>query len=241
MNLGSMPNGHRQAVAEAMAELSSHPQVRALALTGSLARGDALPGSDADLLMIIDEGGLADRPDHRLRFGTMVEEHRYTLERARDGVACRPGVCWAFMECRPLHDPEGVISELAAAARARVGAYEMPADEARSTWFWLRKNRAKLSHALETEDTLLAGYLASTTAREILSDLFALDRVPPPPTGSAFVRLDTLASTADVRALFDGGSLERGQAAVRLIDGILAALPLHEGVPSAPPHSAPDS
>lgn len=223
-----MQDGHRQAVAEAVAELSSHTQVRALALAGSLARGDALPGSDADLVVIVDEGGLADRPDHRLRFGTMVEEHRYTLERAHDGVARRAGVCWTFMESRPLHDPEGIIAELAAAALARLGTYEMPADEVRRTWFWLRKIRAKLSWALKAGDTLLAGYLASTTSREILTDLFALRQIPPPPTGSAFFRLDTLAPAADVQAMFDGGSLERGRAAVRLIDQILAALPLRE-------------
>lgn len=43
-----LPATHVDAVNEALTEVVRHPNMRALGIVGSLARGDALPGSDID-------------------------------------------------------------------------------------------------------------------------------------------------------------------------------------------------
>ena len=226
MDLTFVPDGYRYAVGAAVAELVADPKVRALAVVGSLARGDAIAGSDADILVIVADGGLTDRDEHSVRSGCVVEEHRYSLDRARERLVTRPGHAYMYLDCVVLHDPERLLAELIELARRRIGTYQMSAEEIRVTRFWLLKVRAKLRTAISAGDTLLAGYLASTTAVEIVSDLFALAGLPPPPAGgSTFARIAGLELADDVRVLFDGGSALRAAAAIRLIDRILPGLP----------------
>jgi predicted nucleotidyltransferase len=225
VDLTFLPDGYRRAVGEAAAELTADERVRALAVVGSLARGDAVDGSDADLLAIVADGGLHDRRDRRFRSGCIVEEHRYTLDEARERLVTRSADTYLYLDCVVLHDPEHLLADLIRLAQGRMGTYRMPAAEARHTRFWLYKVRAKLRTAMATEDNLLAGYLTTTTAREIVSDLFALAGKPPPPTGSAFARIAELEPADAVRALFDGSSTSRATAAIGLIDQILTELP----------------
>jgi predicted nucleotidyltransferase len=55
----------REAVREAARRvMAERPEVRRIVLFGSLARGDAVPGSDADVLMVADtEARVVDRAD----------------------------------------------------------------------------------------------------------------------------------------------------------------------------------
>lgn len=90
---------------------------RAVALTGSYARGDATDGSDLDL-MVVGEG-----PDYLLdvRNGVLIaqswaleETHRRQFTSPRDVGSAVPG----WREAIILHDPEGVAADLQQAARA---------------------------------------------------------------------------------------------------------------------------
>lgn len=225
VDLTRLPATHVDAVNEALRELVTDPNVRALAVVGSLARGDALPGSDVDILVVVNDGAPLDVP-RVIRGGCIVEQHRYTLAAARERFDRRPAHVYLMLDSFPVHDPEGLLEELVGVAVARQKTYRMPTRDIDLKRYWWQKVRSKLSSALERDDTLLAGFLASTSAAEIVSDLFALDGRPPPPIGgTAFARLGELQPHEDVRALFDGGSVERAEAATRLLDRILAELP----------------
>lgn len=223
MDLTRFPATHADAINEALRELVKDPGVRAV--VGSLARGDALPGSDVDLLVVVNDGAVLDVP-RVIRGGCVVEQHRYTLAAAMERFDRQPAHVYLLLDSIPVHDPEGLLEELVGAAVARERTYRMPTGEVDLKRYWWPKVRFKLSSALERGDTLLAGFLASTSAAEIVSDLFALEGRPPPPIGgTAFARLAELRPTEDVRALFDGGSVERAEAAMRLLDRILRELP----------------
>ena len=225
VDLTRFPGTHLDAVKEVLTELVTDPDVRALAVVGSLARGDALPGSDVDLLVVVNDGAELDVP-RIIRGGCMVEQHRYTLAAARERFDRRPAHIYLLLDSFPVHDPEGLLEELVGVAVALQKTYRMPTRDVDLKRCWWQKVRSKLSSALERDDTLLAGFLASTSAAEIVSDLFALEGRPPPPMGgTAFARLAELQPTEDVRALFDGGSVERAEAATRLLDRILRELP----------------
>ena len=225
VDLTRFPATHVDAVNEALGELIEDPDVRALAVVGSLARGDALPGSDVDLLVVVTDEALLDVP-RIIRSGCVVEQHRYTLAAARDRFDRRPAHVYLLLDSVPLYDPEGLFGELVEAAKARQKTYQMPTRDIDLKRYWWRKVRSKLKNALERDDTLLAGFLASTCSAEIVSDLFALEGRPPPPVGgTAFARLAELQTSEDVSALFDGDSIERAQAALRLLDPILRELP----------------
>lgn len=144
---------------------------------------------------------------------------------ARERFARRSAHVCLLLDSFPIHDPEDLLGELVQIATALQWTYRIPTRDIDLKLFWWQKIRSKLITALEHDDTLLAGFLASTSAAEIVSDLFALGGRPPPPIGgTAFARLAELQPSKDVMAVFDGGSVERAVAAVRLLDRILREL-----------------
>jgi hypothetical protein len=72
--------------------LGQDPEVLAVVLFGSLARGEATAMSDADLLVLLEETTLP-FPERLVRYRPQgvrrVEVFPYTLEEARRGLGCR--------------------------------------------------------------------------------------------------------------------------------------------------------
>jgi len=65
-----------QALRQAVKKLAaSHPEIKAVFLFGSLIRGDAVPGSDADLLIILNDSDLPfiDRIPHYIPSGCKID------------------------------------------------------------------------------------------------------------------------------------------------------------------------
>ncbi len=99
--------------------LARDPRVRAVGLFGSLARGNALPSSDADILLVLDSHPLPrwfDRiPEYADAFaGTAlpVEPFPYTLDELRR-LAAQPGFLrTALQELIPLGGDTAVWSQL---------------------------------------------------------------------------------------------------------------------------------
>lgn len=106
---------HRRVVGELLAEARAHPEVIGALLIGSLGRGNAVAGSDVDLLLLLAAG----RGDARLfanheRHGVLVEYHFRDAATARAQLAREPGWCYAYLNSRTLHDPTGEVAALVA-------------------------------------------------------------------------------------------------------------------------------
>lgn len=96
---------------------SDHPEVLAVVLFGSLARGEATASSDADVLLL-----LADSPlpfaERLVRWkpaglGIGVEVFPYTVSEARDAVSAGWGVvAAAFRDGLPLYERDGAWDAL---------------------------------------------------------------------------------------------------------------------------------
>ncbi len=116
-----------------------------------------LPGSDVDLLVVVNEGAVLD-VQRVIRGGCDVEQHRYTPAAATERFDRQPAHVYLLLDSIPVHDPEGFLEELVCAAVARERTYRMPTGEADLKRYWWPKVRSKLSCALERGDTLLAGF-----------------------------------------------------------------------------------
>jgi predicted nucleotidyltransferase len=84
-----MPMLYEDLLRDLVDEARQDEEVIGLLLTGSLARGDALPGTDIDLRYILTEG--ADRPYRSTpRDGVLVEQGYADLPTAREKLEANP-------------------------------------------------------------------------------------------------------------------------------------------------------
>jgi hypothetical protein len=136
---------------------------------------------------------------------------------------------YTYLDGRILYDPEGRLQALVSAARARFGAYRVPAEEAHGIAHWLHSARIKIVAARDAGDELRAAYVASTSSWEMLRGIWAAHDKPVPPSGALWAHLHDLpAGPPDVEAwlrmLFTGDTSARISAAIEIIDWVLPRL-----------------
>jgi predicted nucleotidyltransferase len=219
---------HRRLLREVLDDACRDPDAIGLMLTGSLARGDAYPGSDLDVQVLLRDG--CSREFHaQLRRGILVECSYADEARARSKLERDPMHIYSYLDGRILYDPEGRLQALVSAARARFEAYRVPAEEARGIAHWLSSARIKIAAARDAGDELRAAYVASTSAWEMLRGIWAAHDKPVPPSGALWAHLQDLpAGPPDVEAwlrrLFAGNTGDRIGAAIEIIDWVLPRL-----------------
>lgn len=219
---------HRHLLWEVLDDARRDPDVVGVMLTGSLARGDAYPGSDLDVHILLRDG--CSREFHaELRQGILVECSYADEARARSSLARDPMHVYSYLDGRILYDPQGRLQALFSAARARFEAYRVLAEEAYGIAHWLRSARIKIAAARDAGDELRAAYVASTSSWEMLRGIWAAYDKPVPPCGALWAHLHDLpAGPPDIEAwlrrLFAGDTADRISAAIEIIDWVLPRL-----------------
>ena len=154
---------HRRLLREAIDDARRDPDVIGIMLTGSLARGDAYPGSDLDVQILLRDG--CSREFHaELRRGILVECSYADETRTRSKIEHDPMNVYSYLDGRILYDPGGRLEALVSAARARFDTYRVPAEEAHRIAHWLKSARIKIGAARDAGDELRAAYVAGTSA-----------------------------------------------------------------------------
>lgn len=208
-------------------EARGDEEIVAALLTGSLARGDALPGTDVDLRYVLADG-LERESSSVVRDGVLVERGYADLASARATLEANPMHVYAYLDGRILYDPHGALAELAELARRTYETYRTPAEDSDRIAFLLRCAWDKISVAWKGGDQLKAAFVTSTSSWQIIEGLWAANHRPLPPNSSVRPHLaDLETGPPDVeeryRQLFLGSTGERVQAALELIDWILTA------------------
>ncbi len=208
-------------------ELKRDENVRGVLLTGSRARGDALPGSDIDLLVLV-----ASRPEKTfvsgISDGILVERHVRDMEGAGVRLSERPAELYSYLDGQIRYDPDGLLAELVTAAKGRFSGYQVLEGEKQAVFYWLRSASLKLRAAQAAGDTLRMGYYSSTNSWKVLEGLWALNNKPVPPAGAVWAHLPDLAVRpegleAALEQMFTGTTDERAGRTLELIDWVLEA------------------
>ncbi len=211
-------------LASVLAETRADGEVLGVMLQGSTARGDALPGSDVDLFVLLRTG--CGRPfAAEERGGLWLERHFADADGARARLRASPGLAYSFDEGRILHDPAGEMADLAAFARDLLRGYRTPPAEMEATVYWLRSARRKIAAARDADDRVRAGFVAATTSWKVLEGIWAMNDLPIPPSGALPARLADLAIAPPgwpslFAAMFTGDDRTRIDAALRAIDWV---------------------
>lgn len=225
--MSGAPDGYEQLLLEVVAEAREDDEIIGVLLTGSMARGDALPGTDIDLRFILDDG--ASRAfDSRLRDGILVERGFADVATAQAALDENPMNVYAYLDGRILRDPSGALASLKQQAQKRFDEFEISAEERTRTAFLLGCSRDKILVAVNGGDLLRAAFVAGTTSWGIMEGLWAANNRPLPPNSSIRPHLGDLPGPADVKAkyerLFLGATPERVQVTLELLDWIVDRL-----------------
>lgn len=209
-------------------EAQQEQDIIGLLLTGSLARGDALPGTDIDLRYVLADG--LSRPfERQTHDGILVERGYSDTAAARAGLDMKPMNVYAYLDGRILYDPEGALVRLRQDAQHRFSTYEMAADDRATIAFLLGCSRDKITVALGGGDLLKAAFVTGTSSWQIIEGLWAANGKPVPPNSSVRPHLRDLSrGPYDVEnlysRLFVAETQVRVQVALDLIDWIIDQL-----------------
>jgi predicted nucleotidyltransferase len=170
------PHGH--IVADLLAEARGHPTIIGALLIGSLGRGNAVPGSDIDLLFLLADGqGQTRIFQNHEREGILIEFHYRDVATAMAQVEALPVWQYAYLGSRILYDPLGRLAILVDRVRAHAAAWRPTIAERQRHAFYADRVRHKLQAGIDAGDALRAGGIASTYAPVTLTCLWlAYDR-----------------------------------------------------------------
>lgn len=221
------------------AQARKDPDVIGLLLTGSVARGDAQPGTDIDLRYVLAPG--LERPFRRFRTddGVLVEADHTDLFSSISRLEANPMHAYAYLDGRILHDPEGALARLREHARQRYEAYRMPQHEKDELAFQLWCSRDKITVALDAGDPMKAAFAVGCGGWGIVQGLWAANDRPLPPHSSVRPHLGDLAGPPGLpdrfEKLFLADTENRIRTMLELLDWILPRLSPTLGDPTADP------
>lgn len=213
------------ALQEFRAELARDPEVRAVLLFGSHARGDPRPDSDVDLLVITRErtGRGVER-----RGGTTFELVYATEAGAVEFWAANRDDCVALWEtARVLHDREGTVDRLRAAAeRIRTEGKRELSDAAREHFEFDARDSIRAAAALT--DSATASLVLHATVDRLTALVFDLagEWTPPPKQRLPVIRAkDEMLHEGFVRFYGAESLAEKLPIAEDLVDRVFDAVP----------------
>lgn len=225
---GERGNLYRLLLQELVEEAGQQEDIVGTLLTGSVARGDALPDSDLDVRYLLPEG--KSRPfQSELRHGIVVERSCADLPGAQSKLEVNPMEVYAYLDGRILFDPMSVLRHLTDRAKVLFETYQFPQQEVHGLIYWLRSAHLKMTVALRAGDLPKAAFVCSTTSWQILMGLWAVNDKPMPPNGSVWTHLKDLSKRpldldGQINQFFCGETSQRIQTAIDLIDWILGHL-----------------
>lgn len=220
----------RQIVAEIVTEIRGEAEIIGILLIGSLGRGNAVPGSDIDLLLLrLDGHGKERLLRNHIRRDVLIEFHHRDVASARAQMDEEPMWLYAYLDSRILDDRTGELAVLVAHAGERYAAFRATEAMKRRAAFIVDRTREKLQSAVDADDALRAGGVASTYAQAIINGLWTAFDKPPLGVTEMWIRLPDLAglpigTEALLQAFFLGAAMERARAGIALGEMIVAQL-----------------
>lgn len=212
---------HGRVLRRQLDDLLCDETVAAVLLTGSLARGDVLPGSDVDLQVVLADG-LPETFSSEIEAGIVVERKAADQDALLRRLSLNPREIYSYLDGRVLHDLEGKLARLQEIAHDHFAIYRTPADDRRAIEYWLKSALVKAQTATRAGDRLKATYATSTASWQIIEGLWAANDKPLPPNGSVWPHLCDLADDPPpleewLKQLFLESADGRVEAASRLI------------------------
>lgn len=159
-------------------------------VTGSVARGDAGPKSDIDIIIVTN--GRSSFEEFR-RWQHVIEVKRNTVDGFLNGIRENPMNAYQFLDAVPLFEKLPIAERLRKAARRAIFRFRTRRNsDSEHVARWLRSVHRKLGNWTSPQDDELLAFMASTVVWKIVEGLYLLNGLPVPPTTTALRQLRTL-------------------------------------------------
>jgi predicted nucleotidyltransferase len=189
-------NRHDALVGRLLAELKREPLVIGVMVQGSVASRDHQPGSDLDLLVLMEPGQGNGLVSEQID-GILVERHYRDEAGLRKLLERRPELAHGLVHGRILHDPERRLAALTDHARRLLADFRTPMSLREDIQYWLYASRIKLVAAWDAGDELKAAFLVASTTWKILEGIWAVNDLPIPHSGAVLAHVSELADRPD--------------------------------------------
>lgn len=177
-------------------------QVTGLLLTGSMARRDALPGTDIDVRYLVPTA----EPQYfqrAIRDGIRLEQTFMSEPAAEAKLTATPMHVYAYLDGVILYDPDGALARLRDQAAQIYRTYRTPPQIKRAIYEALQHPEDKARVGLASDDLLRATFCLSTTSWQLIEGLWAANDLPLPPNSSIRPHLRDLEGPEDIETLFE--------------------------------------
>jgi predicted nucleotidyltransferase len=225
----SMPPEYAQLIETLVGEAEREPKVSGLLLTGSIARGDALPGTDIDVRYLRDSDGAASF-ERGLQEDLLVERTFTDEGSALAQLNDNPMHVYAYLDGRILYDRDGALSRLRTEADRVFRAYRAPQQLKADLAVALGHPEDKVRVGFESGDLLRAAFGLSTSSWGLMEGLWAANDLPLPPNSSVRPHLRDLRGPENIEKLFErlflGDPRERVETGLFLLGWIRRRLAL---------------
>ena len=200
-------------------EFKKDTSIDAILLNGSVAYGTATDLSDLDIIV------LGKRNDFisKLIDGVLVEIHYATFDKAIDKLKSNSMEIYKYLDAKIEYD-NGKAQEIIAYAENILEHYCVSKKERSEICYWLKSTRLKLRSAFSKQDVLLISYLISTNTWKVLEGVWAVNKMPIPPSSSLYRRyskLKLIPCQKWFEKLMIGSVKNRGNTMIEIIDWIL--------------------
>jgi predicted nucleotidyltransferase len=216
----SLPDRYTELIMDVVAEAKADQSVSGLLLTGSIARGDALPGTDIDVRYLRD----LDQPTafERGFQDSLLVERTFTDEKsALAQLNENPMHVYAYLDGRILYDRDGGLARLQAEADRVFRAYRAPEQLKVDLAAALGHPEDKVRVGFESGDLLRAVFCLGTSSWALMEGLWAANDLPLPPNSSVRPHLRDLRGPENIEQLFErlflGDPRERVQTGLFLL------------------------
>lgn len=219
----SLPPEYSRVLEGLFEDARRDPSVSGLLLTGSVARQDALPGTDIDVRYFV-RSERSPSFVREFRDGLLVEQAFTDEGSALATLSEQPMNVYAYRDGRILYDVDGTLPRLRAEADRILRDYRAPEQVKIDLAEDLRHVEEKARVGFEAGDLLRAVYCLSTSSWRLIEGLWAANDLPVPPNSSVRPHLRDLQGPTGVRSIFEqfflGDPQARAEAGLFLVSWV---------------------
>lgn len=170
-------------------EYEGNENIRAMIITGSVAKGEAIEGNDLDVLFITSGDRIS--KEYRVE-NSLIEIGSVVLPQDLERIDQNPMYVYMWQDAKAIFDKDNSLSILKKKAEEVLSNYKPTEENRKALIKWLSSVVDKVETASKKQDFENVGFHISNVLWKIVEGIYMINDVPTPASTSALRRIKTL-------------------------------------------------